>query len=138
MGKAKGYLAGSARHAFQDMAAYPQKIHLQRYNEDTNPNPNAAYPRLTYNTSFNQSTFSTFWLEDASYLRLKNIQLGYTLPAKITRKAKIEKCRIYASGDNLLTLTDFFYAYDPETPISSGGYYPQVKTFVIGLNLTFQ
>lgn len=138
VGKANGYLAGSARHAFQDMAAYPQKIHLQRYNAETNPNPNAAYPRLTYNTDFNQSTFSTFWLEDASYLRLKNIQLGYTLPAKITRKAKIEKCRIYASGDNLLTLTDFFYAYDPETPISSGGYYPQVRTLVIGLNLTFQ
>lgn len=138
VGKANGYLAGSARHAFQDMAAYPQKIHLQRYNADTNPNPDAAYPRLTYNTSFNQSTFSTYWLEDASYLRLKNIQLGYTLPAKITRKAKIEKCRIYASGDNLFTLTDFFYAYDPETPISSGGYYPQVKTLVIGLNLTFQ
>ncbi|MEA4936342.1 MAG: TonB-dependent receptor [Paludibacter sp.] len=138
VGKANGYLTGTARHAFQDMAAYPQKIHLERYNVVSNPNPNAAYPRLTYNTDFNQSTFSTFWLEDASYLRLKNIQIGYTVPLKISRKAKIEKCRIYASGDNLLTLSDFFYAYDPESPISSGGYYPQVKTFVVGINLTFK
>ncbi|MGB4576811.1 MAG: TonB-dependent receptor [Paludibacter sp.] len=138
VGKANGYLAGTARHAFQDMAAYPQKIHLDHYNVVTNPNLNASYPRLTYNVGFNQSTFSSYWLEDASYLRLKNIQVGYTLPKKITQKVKIEKCRIYASGDNLLTFTDFFYAYDPETPISSGGYYPQVKTFVVGLNLTFQ
>lgn len=138
VGKANGYLTGTARHAFQDMAAYPQKIHLERYNVVSNPDPNASYPRLTYNTDFNQSTFSTYWLEDASYLRLKNIQIGYTVPLKISRKAKIEKCRIYASGDNLLTLSDFFYAYDPESPISSGGYYPQVKTFVVGINLTFK
>lgn len=138
VGKADGYLTGTARHAFQDMAAYPQKIHLERYNLVSNPNPNATYPRLTYNTDFNQSTFSTFWLENASYLRLKNVQLGYTLPAEITKKAKIEKCRFYVSGDNLLTLSNFFYAYDPETPISRGGYYPQIKTFVVGVNLTFQ
>lgn len=138
VGKADGYLTGTARHAFQDMAAYPQKIHLERYNVVSNPDPNAAYPRLTYNTDFNQSTFSTYWLENAAYLRLKNVQLGYTLPAEITKKAKIEKCRFYVSGDNLLTLSNFFYAYDPETPISRGGYYPQIKTFVVGVNLTFQ
>lgn len=138
VGKADGYLTGTARHAFQDMAAYPQKIHLERYNVVSNPDPNAAYPRLTYNTDFNQSTFSTFWLENAAYLRLKNVQLGYTLPAEITKKGKIEKCRFYVSGDNLLTLSNFFYAYDPETPISRGGYYPQIKTFVVGVNLTFQ
>ena len=77
-------------------------------------------------------------MENASYLRLKNVQLGYTLPVEITKKARIEKCRIYVSGDNLLTMSNFFYAYDPETPISSGGYYPQIKTFVVGVNLTFQ
>jgi len=137
VGKANGYLTGSARHAFQDMAAYPQKIHLERYSAE-NPNPGAAYPRLTYNTDFNQSSFSTYWMEDASYLRLKNVQIGYTLPVELTRKARIEKCRFYASGDNLLTLSNFFYAYDPETPISRGGYYPQIKTFVVGVNLTFQ
>ena len=138
VGKCNGFLEGTARHAFQDMAAYPQKIHLQRFNLETNPDPNASYPRLTHNTGFNQSNLSTFWLEDASYLRLKNIQLGYLLPKKWTQKVRVDKCRLYASGDNLLTFTKFFYAYDPETPVSSGGYYPQVKTLVVGFNLTFQ
>ncbi len=138
VGKCDGYLQGSARHAFQDMAAYPQKVHLDRYNVVTNPDPDASYPRLTYNTSFNQSTFSTYWLEDASYMRLKNVQLGYTFPSKWMKKARISNLRIYFSGDNLLTVSDFFYAYDPETPVSSGGYYPQVKTFVLGLNITFE
>lgn len=138
VGKCDGYLTGSARHAFQDQAGYPQKVHLDRYNIKTNPNPNASYPRLTYNTSFNQSTFSTFWLEDASYLRLKNIQVGYTLPKKWTSKAHISNCRFYVSIDNLFTRSNFFYAYDPETPVSSGGYYPQVKTFVFGMNLSFK
>ena len=138
VGKCDGYLEGTARHAFQDMAAYPQKIHLNRYNVVSNPDPNAAYPRLTYNTSFNQSTFSTYWMEDASYMRLKNIQLGYTFPEKWMSKARIDRLRLYLSADNLLTVSKFFYAYDPETPVSKGGYYPQVKTFVIGLNISFK
>ena len=54
------------------------------------------------------------------------------------KKARIDNFRIYLSGDNLLTMTDFFYAYDPETPVSKGGYYPQVKTVVLGLNITFK
>ncbi len=137
VGKCDGYLSGSARHAFQDMAGYPQKIHMGRYNP-ANPNRNATYPRLTYNTGYNQSTFSTYWLEDASYLRLKNIQIGYKLPRKWLSKAHIEQCRFYISADNLFTHSNFFYAYDPETPVSSGGYYPQVKTCVIGVNLTFK
>ena len=138
VGKCDGYLEGSARHALQDMAAYPQKVHMDRYHVVTNPNPNASYPRLTYNTGFNQNTFSTFWMEDASYLRLKNVQIGYTFPEKWMKKARIDKLRIYLSGDNLATASKFFYAYDPETPVSKGGYYPQVRTFVIGLNITFK
>ena len=138
VGKCDGYLEGTARHALQDMAAYPQKVHLERYNVVTNPNPNASYPRLTYNTGFNQTTFSTYWMEDASYLRLKNIQLGYTFPEKWMKKARIDNLRVYVSADNLLTISNFFYAYDPETPVSKGGYYPQVKTAVIGLNVTFK
>ncbi len=138
VGKCSGFLEGSARHALQDMAAYPQKVHLERYNVVTNPNPKASYPRLTYNTGFNQNTFSTFWLEDASYLRVKNVQLGYTFPEKWMKKARIDNFRVYASADNLFTFSKFFYAYDPETPVSKGGYYPLVKTIVIGVNLTFK
>ena len=137
VGKCDGFLYGSARHAFQDQAAYPQKVHLDRYNVTTNPNPNASYPRLTYNQNFNQNTLSTFWLENAAYLRLKNVQLGYTFPKKWLSKARIGSCRVYLSADNLMTFSKFFYAYDPETPVSSGGYYPQVKTFIAGFNISF-
>ncbi len=136
VGKADGYLEGAGRHTFVDQSAYPQKIHKDRWTP-ANPNPQAPYPRFTANYSYNQR-FSTFWLEDASYLRVKNLQLGYTLKKSLTEKLKIEKCRIYFSGDNLFTLTDFFYAYDPETPVSKGGYYPQVKTMVLGFNITFK
>lgn len=138
VGKCDGFLTGTARHAFQDMAAYPQKCHLDRFDIKTNPNPKASYPRLTYNTGFNQNTFSTFWLEDASYLRLKNIQLGYTLPKKISSRARMDKLRVYVSADNLLTFTKFFKSYDPETPVSKGGYYPQIKTVVFGIDINFK
>lgn len=138
VGKCDGYLTGTARHALQDMAAYPQKVHLNRFNVSTNPDPNASYPRLTYNTGYNQNTFSTFWLEDASYLRVKNMQLGYSFAGEWMSKARMRKCRIYFSAENLLTLSKFFYAYDPETPVSTGGYYPQVKIFVLGLDIMFK
>jgi TonB-linked SusC/RagA family outer membrane protein len=132
--KADGYLKGSARHAFITESAYPKKEHLDRWTPD---NPDASYPRLTYQQSHNQR-LSTFWLENAAYVRLKNVQIGYTLPSSLIRKARFESVRIYASADNLLTATDFFESYDPETPVSSGGYYPQVKTFIVGVNMTLK
>lgn len=134
VGKGNGYILGPARHAFINESSNPQKVHLDRWTPD---NTDASYPRLTYQQSHNQR-FSDFWLEDASYLRLKNIQAGYTVPASLTNKVRVQKLRVYISGDNLLTKTNFFYAYDPETPVSSGGFYPQVKTIVFGINVNFR
>lgn len=136
VGKANGLITGRGRHAFIDQSTYPQKEHLDRWTFE-NPNPNASYPRLTYDRNYNQR-FSTFWMEDASYIRLKNVQVGYNFDTNWLKKAKINNFRVYVSADNLLTISDFFYAYDPETPISSGGYYPQVKTFVLGFNITLK
>ena len=104
----------------------------------TPENKNTDIPRLTTQPQSSWTQTSNRFLVDRSYLRLKNIQLGYTLPSSLTKKAKVEKCRIYISADNLLTVSDFFYAYDPETPVSSGGYYPQVKTCVLGVSITFR
>lgn len=134
VGKVDGYIYGPARHAFTDQSTYPQAFHEDRY-QPSNPNPNALYPRFTYNQSYNQR-FSTFWMESAAYLRLKNIQLGYTIPAKLTRKLNIDKFRIYASADNLLTFTNYFATSDPERPVQAGGNYPQVKTYILGFNIT--
>jgi TonB-linked SusC/RagA family outer membrane protein len=134
VGKASGYIKGAGRHAYINESTNPQKVHLDRWTPD---NPDASYPRFTYQLSHNQR-FSTFWLEDASYIRLKNIQLGYTLPGSLLQKYRISRLRIFVSADNLFTKTNFFYAYDPETPVSTGGYYPQVKTFIFGINLNMK
>ncbi|MVN91822.1 SusC/RagA family TonB-linked outer membrane protein [Mucilaginibacter aquatilis] len=134
VGKASGYVNGAARHAFINDASSPQEFHLDRW---TPTNTGASYPRLAYGFSYNQR-LSTKWLEDASYFRVKNIQLGYTLPKSFTEKIRVSRLRVYASADNLFTATNFFYGYDPETPVTAGGFYPVPKTIVFGLNLSFK
>ena len=80
---------------------------------------------------------SDYWLENASYLRLKNVQLGVTIPKNIIKKVGLERLRFYFSADNLCTFTNYFGAYDPEVHASSGDAYPQVKTFIFGVQTTF-
>ncbi len=136
VGKGNGYVSSIGIHTFQAYGSYPQEVHRDHW---TPENTDAWYPRFTYldtrNTTARQSDY---WLQNAAYLRLKNIQLGYTLPARWTEKLRIQRLRAYVSADNLFTKTDFFYAYDPETVTSAGGEYPQVKTFVFGLNINFK
>ncbi|PYF71507.1 TonB-linked SusC/RagA family outer membrane protein [Pedobacter nutrimenti] len=81
---------------------------------------------------------STWWLQNASYLRLKNLQFGYNFPSKWTSKAKIRALRLYVSGDNLLTFTDFFKGSDPERASASGraAIYPQAKIYSFGVKVT--
>ena len=78
-------------------------------------------------------------VHDASFLRLRNLQVGYTLPAQLTRKAYIQRLRFYASFDNLLTITGY-KGMDPEIGSTMGidkGVYPQARVYTFGLNLTF-
>lgn len=133
VGKADGYIYGEAMHPFINDYAKPQNIHRDRW---TPENPNASYPRLTSNKTHNLR-FSDYWLQDASYLRLKNVSLGYTLPQQLTQKIGINRCRFYVSAENLFTASDYFYAYDPETILNNGSFYPQLKTFYFGLNVNF-
>lgn len=105
----------------------------------TESNPNAKYPLLTTATNAPENFInSTHWLRDASYLRVKNIQLSYTCPDAFVQKLKIERAMLYISGQNLWTLSDFKTA-DPEMTITKGDLYeyPSLKTVSIGLNLTF-
>ncbi|MDR3061554.1 MAG: hypothetical protein LBU57_05505 [Dysgonamonadaceae bacterium] len=97
-------------------------------------NTDATYPRMYYNPAHNL-VFSDYWLEDASYIRLKNIQLGYTIPKDILRKININRLKIYASIDNLVTITNYFGGFDPEVRETAGDNYPQVKTFAIGIQI---
>ena len=98
----------------------------------TSPKTNltATYPRLGNKNGVS----SDFWEYSGNYLKLKNIQIGYTLPQYITRKVKIEKVRLYASADNLKTWTKF-PGMDPE--IGTSITYPLMKQCAFGLQLTF-
>lgn len=135
VGKADGYLGGAARHPFINNSAMPQDVHLDRW---TPENTDASYPRLVYMRTHN-TRLSSKWIEDAAYLRLKNIQIGYTFPKAMMERIRVSKLRIYFSADNLLTKTNFYKGYDPEIPAgNTGGYYPQVKTYVVGLNFNLK
>lgn len=133
VGKASGYLTEEACHCFINDYSVPKKVHLDRW---TPNNPNASYPRMYYAETHNRE-FSDYWLEDASYLRLKNVQFGYSFSKNILKKLFVKKLRLYVSMDNLFTITNYFKGFDPEVRETSGNVYPQVKTCVFGMNLTF-
>jgi TonB-linked SusC/RagA family outer membrane protein len=101
-----------------------------------------TFPRVTTGTTSN-TLFSDFYVEDGSFVRLQNIQVGYTLGSRFIKKTGIDKLRVYVSANNLFTLTKY-RGYDPTTsngsPIGGGldqGFYPNPKTFLFGLNVNF-
>jgi hypothetical protein len=106
-------------------------------------------PRFSWNDNNGNWLSSDLYVKNGDYLRLKNIQLGYTLPQKLTRKVLISSLRLYVAAENMLTFTKY-EGFDPE--ISNGGnkitdsgtsigidrgVYPQARTFTFGLNLKF-
>lgn len=111
----------------------------------TPTNTNTSIPRAVFNDPNNNGRFSSRWIEDGSYVRLKNLTLGYTLPTTLISKAHISSLRVYVSGQNLITWTDYS-GYDPEVsadPFSATafgrdfGVYPQSRTYTVGLNASF-
>ena len=98
----------------------------------------ASYPRLSTASSTNNAVASDFWRRDASYLRLKNISLSYTLPSRWTRKAHLDNVKVYFNATNVLTLSKLKrLGIDPEAPSVNNGYYPQQRVFSLGLNFSF-
>lgn len=102
-------------------------------------NPNGEFPRPSITTvSSNNAFSSTLWYRDGSYLRLKSLQFGYTLPAKVTKAMGMSSLRFYLQGSNLLTFSGLNkYHVDPEQPGVNNGYYPQQKVYQLGVKLTF-
>lgn len=107
-------------------------------NSWTPDNVNAEFPRLTTRTSINQNAVSSdFWLKNGSYLRLKNLQVGATLPKSIFGKSGIENIRLYISASNVFTISKLNkYGLDPEAPSVNNGYYPQQRVYTFGINVT--
>jgi len=108
-------------------------------NSWTEQHRNAEFPRLSVTpASGNNAYSSTFWYRNGNYLRLKNLQLGYTLPNKTIKAMGIDGVRIYIEGQNILTFSQLTkYGIDPEQPGVSNGYYPQQRVINAGLKLTF-
>lgn len=137
VGQRKSYLSGIGLKPFANGA------NLFRHQLDswTPDNQDAEYPILVPEAnSADNYVKSDKWVRNASYCRLKNVVLGYTLPASATKKLCIESLRFYVSGQNLFTISDFYKGYDPE--VSYGGslggeFYPIMQTFTIGLDLKF-
>ena len=120
----------------------------KRYYENhwTEENPSNVYPRASWKAKSNNARVSTRFLEDASYMRLKNLQLGYSFK---TNKWKIERLRVYLAATNLFTITKYS-GFDPEMTVSANsagegdrangidwGTYPTCRTYTFGVNLTF-
>lgn len=100
----------------------------------TPENPNAQYPRLSMKDTQKNWETSSFWMQNASYLKMRNIQLGYTIPKSFLYKSGVSNLRLYFSADNLFTITGFDNV-DPEAPY--GSYYPLTKNYSFGINLSF-
>ena len=99
-------------------------------------NPNARFPRLTYGENLNNNRNSSFWLADASYLRLKTVEIGYTLPASIMKKMFVKNCRVSIIGDNLYVWDDV-KLWDPEQASSNGARYPISRSYSAVLQFSF-
>jgi TonB-linked SusC/RagA family outer membrane protein len=103
------------------------------------PSKPTSTPRIFWGTGPSTDRSNSYWVQDRSFLRLKNLQLGYSLPGSILQKTGIKKLRIYINAQNLFTVTDF-KGFDPERPEGShrgGDAYPLLKIYSAGLNLTF-
>ena len=102
-----------------------------------NPNPNAKYPKAVItSTLFYNNNLMDFWYKSATFLRLKNAQIGYTLPQKLSKKVALSKARVYVTGENLFTISKYFKGWDPEMG-ASGSFYPLVRLYAVGINLEF-
>lgn len=137
VGKRQQWLRGEIVEAFHNNNEGPVfERHLDRW---TPENLDASYPRLTVGAeSVNNAAKSDFYIYDAQYLRIKNLQIGYTLPDAAVHNIGLESTRLYLTGLNLLTFSPLNdLGVDPESVGSSGRVYPVTRVFSLGLNINF-
>ena len=133
IGKRDFWGGGSAFWGFTNEWSTPQTTSLDYW---TPENKNAYFPKLHhYGVNGGNHVVSSRYLQNAAYVRLKNIVLGYSLPSKLLTRVGISRLRFYVQGENLLTITSLIKAYDPEA--LSNMVYPINKKVTVGMNLTF-
>ncbi|RUT79595.1 SusC/RagA family TonB-linked outer membrane protein [Ancylomarina longa] len=131
--KAENYFYGAPNEG-PAYEIFTTKRVLDRWTPD---NPDATFPRLEAASNKNNYLYNDFWIRDASYIRMKNLQIGYSLPKSLLERWKIEKLRFYVGGTNLFTITDVESGLDPETYDGRPNYYPPVSTYTFGVQVRF-
>lgn len=134
VGKKDNYLRGIGAWAFYSASYQGSAFDFHKDSWSTE-NQNAEFPRLTVGIDNNQKN-SDYWIKSGAYLRLKNLVFGYTLPITFTKKLNISHVRLFFSGQNLFTLDDFYKGFDPERDDNNGQFYPLMKTYNFGINLS--
>ncbi|MBO9729632.1 MAG: TonB-dependent receptor [Chitinophaga sp.] len=150
VGKRTQFMRGDIVEAFHNNEDHAMVQHLDRW---TPTNPGATYPRLTIGAAdANNFAYSDYWLFDTKYLRLKNLQIGYNLPASLLRRANMQGVRVYFTSQNLVTITPKRFrqlGVDPEFTqfddkmlmnnynAIAGRNYPNAATFAFGLDIKF-
>lgn len=127
-------------NAMQMIRPYSYNFDVDYYNNrwiSATETPNSKYPRAMKFRETEVSNYdSDFWLKNASFLRLKSVELAYNLPERWMKNSRMGHARVFVAGTNLFTI-DGIKVQDPESNSSNGQYYPQMRTFSIGLNLSF-
>ena len=138
VGKSTYFIDGSTVYMFSGGDGWGNVLkdmaESNRWILGVNEDPNAEYPRLTYGKNDNNNRSSTFWLRNGAYLRLKTLDVGYSLPKALVNKIHMNQVRIFFIGTNLLTLSSF-KSWDPEMGSSNGKQYPLSKTFSLGISV---
>nr|WP_295866595.1 TonB-dependent receptor [uncultured Chitinophaga sp.] len=133
----KGYLEGYAGIALNNTATVQRWQFDERWTPE-NPDRNAKYPRmeLVPNTGTGNTVQSSYWMLNGSYVRVKNIQLGYTLSPAATRRIGIDGLRVSLAAENLFTFSRYRKGWDPEVN-TGGAYYPILRNYTLGVNVSF-
>ena len=143
-GKSTYFIDGSTVHMFKlgdgwgnvlsEMANSNRWISADISGDPATENPNAEYPRLSYGPNSNNYQQSTYWLRNGSYLRLKTVEVGYTLPTQLVNNVHFNTVRIFFVGTNLLTWSAF-KLWDPEMGSTDGKRYPLSKNLSLGISV---
>ncbi|MEG1934606.1 MAG: SusC/RagA family TonB-linked outer membrane protein, partial [Rikenellaceae bacterium] len=133
------FLSGSAVRPFSNNSLGRSNFHSYIYDNhwtETNPNPNAEFPRTTAGSNDNNNRQSTYWMRDAGFLRIKDVELRYNFARRICEKMKLRGLSIYATGNNLATFSKF-KLWDPEIGGGQGNAYPLMRTYNIGITISY-
>lgn len=133
-------LSGNAIYPFNDGSGITNLYAniTDRWSADNPTNQDVFYPRLHHGNNANQNNMktSTWWQKDVSFLRLKQMTIAYQLPKQVINRTFLKSARIYLMGTNLLTFSKF-KMWDPELNTNNGTSYPNVRTYSVGVNVSF-